>query len=159
MNNTFRTDKPSLLFLIVVCIEQRVSQYYAAVMVVLFGRYSSRITPHVSQKTVHMTFPAKMLVLNFVGDGSLLAFQTIDCFLVGGVKWWTYVSSPVMMRNRNLILFCAYCVKKFIPAAIRCCLCYCFSWCSTYRTATSALTSGVSDKVTRYEKLLRNICL
>ncbi len=101
-----------LLFLIAVRGEQRVSQYRAVLMVVPFGRDSSRMAPLVSPKTIHMTFLAKMLVLNFVGNGSFLAFQTIDFFLVGGVKWWTLVSSPMMMPDNNSSPFvCIPCQK------------------------------------------------
>ncbi len=63
-----------------------VSQYLSTLVFVSSRRYSSHMTPFASQKNVHITLFADKTVLNYFADGFLDSFQTIDFFLVLGVK-------------------------------------------------------------------------
>ncbi len=113
-----------------------VSQYLSALIIVLLRRYSCYMTPFASQKTVLITSFANKTVLNFFGGGSLGSFQTIDFFLVLGVKWSTHVSSPVIILLNISSLSCLYRSKKSRVVAMRFILCSGNNWWGTHRAHT-----------------------
>ncbi len=75
---------------------------------------------------------ADKTVLNFFGDGSLGCFQTIDFFLVLGVKWCTHVSSPVTILLNISSPSCSYHSKKSRAEAMWFLLCSGDNWWRTH---------------------------
>jgi hypothetical protein len=91
------------------------------------SRKSRKITRFLSQRTVHITLPAEVCVLNCYFDGEFICRHSMDCLFDSGSKWWHHVSSPMMMRSSKLSTSTSYWFNWSWQSCIRCSLCSCVS--------------------------------
>jgi hypothetical protein len=61
------------------------------------GKMFTRITPFSTQKIVSMIFPADTVLLNFFYLGDIIWTHSINCHLDLDFKWWTQVSSCMII--------------------------------------------------------------
>jgi hypothetical protein len=63
-----------------------------------------KITPHLSQKTMHITFPADGCVLNFFLLGESECCHSMDCLLVSGSYSYTAVHQEIYNKWGPMVL-------------------------------------------------------
>ena len=90
------------------------------------------LEPVCPRTTMHITFRAGIVCLNFVLQGYPLWCQCIDRWLVSGVMCGTYVSSPMMIRSINSLPSSWYRCRNVIANSMHFILVWCQLLCSVY---------------------------
>ena len=85
-----------------------------------FGINSMCSTPSMSKNTVAITFPAEGWPMAFFRCGDVVCSHWTDVLFASGVKLWTHVSFPMMIRSRNSLLSTEYRYKNATDDWKRC---------------------------------------
>jgi len=85
--------------------------------------YYRRITPFLSQKTVHITLPTEDCILNLLLDEEFTYHHPMDCCFYSGSQWWCHTSSLIMMQSRKLSTSALYCFSRSWQTCVQCSFC------------------------------------